>query len=184
MNLTRTALDGVVILTPRKFEDSRGFLSESYNKRTLAGLGIEVDFVQDIHSRSVHAGTVRGLHFQTPPFAQTKLVRVVRGRILDVAVDLRRNSPTFKQHVAVELSADAWNQLLIPAGFAHGLLTLEPETEVNYKVSDFYSPEHDRGILWTDPDINIPWPIDPAQATLSPKDTVLPSLAQAWDHLF
>ena len=141
----------VKTLTPKKFEDGRGFLSEVYNRKTLAEAGIEINFVQDNHSFSEKKGTVRGLHFQTPPFAQDKLVRVVRGSVFDVAVDLRQNSATYGQYVSIVLSAETWNQLLIPIGFAHGFMTLEPDTEVLYKVSNYYSPEHDKGLLWNDP---------------------------------
>ena len=184
MQITKTALDGVVILSPKKFGDSRGFFSETYNRKTLAEIGIDLEFVQDNHSLSAEVGVVRGLHFQSPPFAQDKLVRVVKGRILDVAVDLRRSSPTFKQHVAVELSDQAWNQLLVPIGFAHGFVTLEPNTEVIYKVTNYYSPANDLGIRWNDPSLGINWPVAPDQAVLSAKDAALPFLDQVGDKLF
>ena len=184
MQVTKTVLDGVVILTPKKLGDQRGFFSETYNRKTLAGLGIDLEFVQDNQSLSVDVGVVRGLHFQTPPFAQDKLVRVVKGRILDVAVDLRRASPTFGQHVAVELSAENWQQLLVPIGFAHGFMTLEPHTEVVYKVTNYYSPENDCGVRWNDPAIGIKWPLPAEQAILSAKDAVLPFLNQVGDKLF
>ena len=184
MQVTKTVLAGVVILTPKKLGDQRGFFSETYNRKTLAGLGIDLEFVQDNQSLSVDVGVVRGLHFQTPPFAQDKLVRVVKGRILDVAVDLRRASPTFGQHVAVELSAENWNQLLVPIGFAHGFMTLEPHTEVVYKVTNYYSPENDCGVRWNDPAIGIKWPLPAEQAILSAKDAVLPFLNQVGDKLF
>ena len=184
MQITKTALDGVVILTPKKFGDDRGFFSETYSKRTLAAAGIDLDFVQDNQSLSVEVGVVRGLHFQTPPFGQDKLVRVVKGRILDVAVDLRRNSPTFGQHVAVELSDKNWQQLLVPIGFAHGFVTLEPNTEVVYKVTNYYSPDHDFGVRWNDPKIGINWPISADQAVLSAKDAVQPLLDDLGDKLF
>ena len=183
MDVTQTALSGVVLLSPKKFGDQRGFFSETYNKKALADAGIDLDFVQDNHSLSVEPGVVRGLHFQSPPFAQDKLVRVVRGRILDVAVDLRKSSPTFKQHVAIELSAQNWNQLLVPIGFAHGFVTLEPNTEVMYKVTNYYSPTNDHGIRWNDPTVGVSWPISPEQATLSAKDAVLPFLDQVSDSL-
>jgi len=183
MQITKTALDGVVMLSPKKFGDQRGFFSETYNKRTLTDAGIDLEFVQDNHSLSVEVGVVRGLHFQSPPFAQDKLVRVVRGRILDVAVDLRQKSPTFKQHVAVELSDTDWNQLLVPIGFAHGFVTLEPNTEVIYKVTNYYSPANDLGIRWNDPTIGIAWPVSPENAILSTKDAVLPFLDQVSDTL-
>ena len=171
-------IPAVKVLTPTKHGDHRGFFSETYNRQILAKAGITIDFVQDNHSSSAERGTVRGLHFQTPPFAQDKLVRVVRGAVFDVAVDLRRGSPTYGQHVSVVLSAEAWNQILVPVGFAHGFMSLEPDTEVIYKVSNYYSPEHDKGLLWNDPDLMIRWPLDTAMAVLSPKDGNLPRLAE------
>ncbi len=179
MLVEETAIPGVKIITPKKFGDHRGFFSETYNRRAAAEAGIHLEFIQDNHSRSAEAGTVRGLHFQSAPYAQDKLVRVPRGRILDVAVDLRRSSPTFGRHVAVELSADNWRQLLIPIGFAHGLCTLEPDTEVLYKVTNYYSPTHDHGLAFDDPALGIAWPIDPAEAILSDKDRRLPRLADS-----
>lgn len=173
-----TALPDVKLLKPKRFGDQRGFFSEVYNKRALAEAGVELDFVQDNHSLSGKAGTVRGLHFQTAPFAQDKLVRVTRGRILDVAVDLRRSSPTFGRHVAVELSAENWLQLLVPVGFAHGFCTLEDDTEVMYKVTNYYSGAHDKGIAWDDPALGIVWPVSAGQATLSEKDRQLPPLSE------
>ena len=142
-----TALVDVKVLTPGKHGDRRGFFSDVYNGRTLAEIGIETDFVQDNHSWSALKWTVRGLHFQAPPRVQNKLVRVVRGSMFGVAVDLRRNSPTYGRHVSVVLSAEAWNQVLVPTGFAHGCMTLAPDTEVVYKVSDYYVPDHDHGLL-------------------------------------
>lgn len=171
--VTEYPLAGLKLITPKKFGDNRGFFSETYNAEMLAELGIRERFVQDNHSLSVEKGTVRGLHFQSPPHAQAKLVRVSRGSILDVAVDLRRGSPTYGQHVAVELSAENWHQLFIPVGFAHGFCTLAPNTELQYKVSDYYAPECDGGILWNDPALAIAWP-DFAGAQLSPKDLTLP----------
>jgi len=168
--------DEVLEIRPARFEDPRGFFSETYNAAAFAKAGISTVFVQDNHSYSREAGTVRGLHFQTPPFAQVKLVRVVRGAVLDVAVDLRAGSPGFGRHVAARLSAEAWNQLLVPVGFAHGFCTLEPDTEVIYKVSAPYSPEHDFGLLWSDPDLGIDWPIPPDRAVLSDKDRRQPRL--------
>lgn len=176
LDIERTALDGVLVVTPRRFGDARGFFSEVFNKKRFAEAGITADFIQDNHSLSGPAGTVRGLHFQRPPCAQAKLVRVLRGAILDVAVDLRRGSPTFGRHVAVELSAQSWRQLYVPAGFAHGFCTLEPDTEVHYKVDAYYSPEHDGGILWNDPALGIAWPVEPQAAVLSDKDGRLPLL--------
>jgi len=170
-------IPAVKVLTPKRHGDRRGFFSEVYNKKTLSELGIDIDFVQDNHSLSAEKGTMRGLHFQTPPFAQDKLVRVVRGAVLDVAVDLRRNSPTYGEHVSVVLSADALNQVLVPTGFAHGFMTLEPDTEVVYKVSDYYAPEHDKGILWSDPALGIEWPEPETSVVLSEKDRRQPRLA-------
>ena len=168
----------VKLLTPEKHGDHRGFFSEVYNRRALAEAGIDIEFVQDNHSLSAERGTVRGLHFQAPPFAQDKLVRVVRGKVFDVAVDLRKGSPTFSRYVSAILSAEAWNQLLVPVGFAHGFMTLEPDTEVLYKVSNYYAPEHDRGLLWSAPDLAIRWPLGAEVAVLSPKDGALPTLGE------
>ena len=176
MKVTQLSIPDVMILEPERFSDRRGFFSETYNRRRLAEHGIELDFVQDSHSLSGPKGTVRGLHFQSPPFAQDKLIRVVRGSIHDVAVDLRRGSPTYGRHVAAVISARAWNQILVPIGFAHGFCTLEPDTEIVYKVTDYYSPEHELGILWSDPDLGIEWPVLEETAVLSPKDRNLPRL--------
>ncbi len=177
MKLIDTPIPNVKLLVPQRFEDPRGFFSETYHKRSLEEAGIDITFVQDNHSLSVQKNTIRGLHYQIPPFAQDKLVRVVRGAILDVAVDLRRRSPTFGQHVAVEISAQKWNQILVPIGFAHGFCTLEPNTEVIYKVTNYYSPEHDRGLLWSDPALGIDWPVSPDHATVSERDNNHPRLA-------
>ena len=176
-----TALPDVKIIRPKRFGDARGFFSEVYNKGALANAGIDLEFVQDNHSLSARSGTVRGLHFQTPPFAQDKLVRVTRGRILDVAVDLRRSSATFGQHVAVELSAENWLQLLVPIGFAHGFCTVEDDTEVIYKVTSPYSTAHDKGIAWNDPELAIAWPVAATEVTLSDKDRQLPPLSECPD---
>jgi dTDP-4-dehydrorhamnose 3,5-epimerase len=177
VEVTSLAIPAVKILRPRKFGDHRGFFSETYNRRALAEAGIDLDFVQDNHSFSAQPGTLRGLHFQTAPFAQDKLVRVVRGSILDVAVDLRHGSPTYGQHVRAVISAADWNQILVPVGFAHGVLTLEPDTELIYKVSNYYSPEHDKGLLWDDPALGIEWPVSKSEVVLSDKDRVQPRLA-------
>ena len=177
LEVVPTAIEAVKIVTPSRFGDERGFFSEVYNRERFAAAGIALEFVQDNHSRSARAGTVRGLHFQSPPHAQDKLVRVSRGRILDVAVDLRRSSPTYGRHVAVELSAKDWRQLFVPVGFAHGFCTLEPDTEVLYKVSAYYSVAHDHGLAWDDPDLDISWPVRPEEATLSDKDRRHPRLA-------
>lgn len=169
------AIPCVRVLTPRRFEDSRGVFSEVFRRDAMTALGVTRDFVQDNHSVSRRRGTVRGLHYQIAPFAQDKLVRVVRGAIFDVAVDLRRHSPTFGRHVTCILSAAEWNQLLIPVGFAHGFCTLEPDTEVIYKVTAYYSAAHERGIRWDDPQLGIDWPVAPDVALLSEKDRQLPS---------
>ena len=177
MEVQELTIPDVRVLTPGKHGDRRGFLSEVYSRRTLAETGIDTDFVQDNHSLSARRWTVRGLHFQAPPCAQVKLVRAVRGSIFDVAVDLRRRSPTYGRHVSVVLSAEAWNQVLIPAGFAHGFMTLEPDTEIVYKVSDYHALEHDKGLLWNDPSLGIRWPIPETEATLSERDRGLPKFA-------
>lgn len=174
MNISPLKPHGLILLCPDLFSDPRGTFSEIYNRSELAAHGIRTDFIQDNHSLSVSAETVRGLHFQTPPFAQAKLVRVARGRILDVAVDIRRGSPTYGRHAAVELSGENRHQLFIPTGFAHGFCTLEPHTEVIYKVSAPYAPQNDAGLLWNDPDLGIFWPIDVRRAVLSEKDARLP----------
>ncbi|MBF0336155.1 MAG: dTDP-4-dehydrorhamnose 3,5-epimerase [Alphaproteobacteria bacterium] len=175
---TMAALDGLRPLEPRRFGDDRGFFAESYNARDFAArTGLSPVFVQDNMSLSARPGTVRGLHFQTAPFAQAKLVSVMRGAILDVAVDLRAGSPTFGRHAVFELSAANGRQLFVPAGFAHGFCTLEPDTLVFYKVTAFYSAEHDRGLAWDDPTLGIAWPVGPADAVLSDKDRVHPRLA-------
>lgn len=168
MDVQATDIPDVIIITPKRFGDHRGFFSETYNTRTLAAAGIDADFVQDNQSLSAEKGTLRGLHFQRPPMAQDKLVRVTRGAVLDVAVDIRAGSPTFGRHVAVTLSAENWAQLWVPKGFAHGFITLEADTEVLYKVTDYYSPEHDAGIAWNDPALGIDWGID--DPVLSDKD--------------
>lgn len=172
------SISEVKVLRPKKYGDSRGFFSEVYNKKALAEAGIEINFVQDNHSYSGQKGTVRGLHFQTPPYAQDKLVRVVRGAVFDVAVDLRQASASYGRHACVVLSAEAWNQVLIPIGFAHGFMTLEPDTEVLYKVSSFYSPECDKGLLWNDPALGIQWPLPADEAVLSDKDLRHPKLSE------
>jgi len=171
-------LPEVLLLTPTRHEDGRGFFMESWNKSVLESLGIEIDFVQDNHSCSGPQGTVRGLHFQTPPFAQAKLIRVIRGSIFDVAVDIRKNSPTYGRSVTATLSADNAQQLLVPEGFAHGFCTLEPDTEVLYKVNNYYSAEHDAGMQWNDPALGIDWPVSASDAVLSDKDKTLPSFSE------
>src|SRR3954454_1616627 len=181
LEVVPTALPELRVIKPKRFGDERGFFSETYNKRTFAQAGINLEFVQDNHSRPAKTGTVRGLHFQIAPFAQEKLVRVTRGRIFDVTVDLRRGSPTFGRHVSIELSAANWTQLLVPIGFAHGFCTLEDETEVIYKTTNYYSVEHDKGLTWDDPALGIEWPVAPADATLSDKDRRQPTLAECFD---
>ncbi|HEX6980142.1 MAG TPA: dTDP-4-dehydrorhamnose 3,5-epimerase [Alphaproteobacteria bacterium] len=171
------AIPDVKLIRPARFYDERGLFSETYNRKRFGEAGITVDFVQDNHSVSRHRGTVRGLHFQRAPFAQAKLVRVVRGAAFDVAVDLRPGSPSFGRHVSVVLSAELWNQIFIPEGFAHGFCTLEPDTELVYKVSRYRVPEQEAGIRWNDPDLGIEWPVEPAAAVLSARDQALPSFA-------
>mgnify|MGYP001766010791 CR=1 FL=1 len=167
----------VKLVRPRVHGDARGYFMETYNQGAYARAGISDDFVQDNQSRSENAGTVRGLHFQTPPFAQAKLVRCTHGRMLDIAVDIRVGSPTYGRHVGVELSAEnAW-QLYIPVGFAHGFVTLVPGTVIQYKVSAGYSAAHDAGILWNDPALDIAWPVAAGAAILSDKDKRMPRLA-------
>ena len=178
MQVTELDIPDVRILTPKKHGDNRGFFSETYNRNALAELRIDIEFVQDNHSLSAEKGVVRGLHYQLPPMAQDKLIRVVRGAILDVAVDIRRGSPTFGKHVSAVIGADNWRQILVPIGFAHGFVTLEPNTEVIYKVSSYYSPKDERGILWNDPKLGIDWGIDPSAAVLSEKDRKYPTLAE------
>ena len=174
-----TRLEGVLEIVPARFGDARGFFSETYNAARLAGACIDLTFVQDNHSLSARRGVLRGLHYQLAPRAQDKLVRVVRGAVFDVAVDIRRGSPTFAQWVGVELSAEKWNQLLVPKGFAHGFVTLTENTEVVYKVTDYYSPEQDRSIRYDDPDIAIDWPIAANDLQLSDKDRAAAWLAEA-----
>jgi len=175
MQFEEMKLRGVKLLKPKRFGDHRGFFAETYSRRVYASLGIDVEFVQDNHSLSRAVGTVRGLHFQAPPNAQAKLVRCGRGAIFDVAVDIRRGSPTFGQWVGYELSAENGAQLFIPAGFAHGFATLMPDSEIIYKCSDYYAPASDGALRWDDPAIGIDWPLTGA-AILSEKDAVAPLL--------
>jgi dTDP-4-dehydrorhamnose 3,5-epimerase len=177
-NLTSRPLEisDLVVVVPRRFGDERGYFMETFNRRDLAALGIRAEFLQDNQSLSVPAGTVRGLHFQLPPAPQAKLVRVLRGSIFDVAVDLRKGSPSYLRWCGVTLTAWGGEQLYVPRGFAHGFCTLEPETEVAYKVDGYYAPECDSGLLWNDPDLGIAWPVESAAATLSDKDRMLPRL--------
>ncbi|MEO1649523.1 MAG: dTDP-4-dehydrorhamnose 3,5-epimerase [Pseudomonadota bacterium] len=179
MQIDTFDIPGVVKLTPKRFGDHRGYFSETYNAKLAAEAGIDKAFVQDNQSLSAERGTVRGLHFQRPPHAQGKLVRVLAGAILDVAVDIRHGSPTFAEHVAVELTADGGEQLWVPEGFAHAFCTLAPNTVVFYKVTGFYAPAADDGIRWDDPDLGIAWPVAPDKAVISEKDGKLPRLAEA-----
>ena len=172
-----TEIAGLKVITPAKRSDHRGFFSEVYNRQTVEKAGLDLEFVQDNHSFSAEVGTIRGLHFQSPPFAQVKLVRVTQGRALDVAVDLRRSSNTFGRHFAIELSRENWRQLLIPVGFAHGFCTLEPNTEVLYKVTCYYSAPNDFGLAFDDPALGIDWGVDFARTTISDKDRRQPRLA-------
>ena len=173
----RLAIPDVVEIVPPRFQDNRGYFSEVFKRSAFEAQGIAIDWVQDNQSFTELAGTVRGLHFQVPPLAQEKLVRVLRGAIFDVAVDLRRGSATFGKWVGREISADRWNQMLIPIGFAHGFMTLMPDTEVLYKVSAPWSAEHERAIVWNDPDLAIAWPETGVEPTLSDKDQVAPRFA-------
>ena len=166
------------IIVPRRHVDNRGWFSETFHEKRLRDIGITCRFVQDNQSSSKRTGTLRGLHFQVPPAAQAKLVSVVRGRILDVAVDVRRGSPTFGKHASTELSAESGLQVYVPIGFAHGFVTLEDDVVVMYKASDFYSPAHDCGIFWKDPDIAFPWPFKDAEIIVSDKDRALPHLKE------
>ena len=181
MQLIETEIPAVKVLVPKKFGDHRGFFSETYSRKALRDLGIDLEFVQDNQSLSAEKGTVRGLHYQLPPTAQDKLIRVTRGAILDVAVDIRRGSPTFGKHVSAVISAENWHQILVPVGFAHGFVTLEPGTEVIYKVTNYYSPKDERGIRWNDPALGIDWRIDAERAVLSKRDTEHPLFKDAVD---
>lgn len=171
------AIPEVLEIVPRKFGDERGFFSETYNSQSLADAGIQLNFVQDNHSYSAVKGVLRGLHYQLPPKAQDKLVRVTKGAIFDVAIDIRRSSPTFGQYVGLEVSAAKWNQILVPKGFAHGFVTLEPGTEVIYKVTELYSPEHDRSIRFDEAAFGIQWPFSSEHMQLSKKDATAPSVS-------
>jgi dTDP-4-dehydrorhamnose 3,5-epimerase len=172
------AIADVKLVITQLHRDERGFFSETYNRRRMTAAGVPAEFVQDNHALSVNAGTLRGLHFQVPPHAQGKLVRVTRGAAFDVAVDIRVRSPTFGQHVSVVLSAENWKQIWIPPGFAHGYCTLEPNTEVIYKVTEYYDPDSDRGLRWDDASLGIQWPVDRAGITISDKDRRQPHLRE------
>jgi dTDP-4-dehydrorhamnose 3,5-epimerase len=172
------AIPDVKLVTPARFGDDRGFFSETYNAQRFKDAGIDADFVQDNHSLSAQRGTVRGLHFQAPPFAQSKLVRVLRGTILDVAVDVRKGSPTYGKWVSAELSAKNGVQIFVPRGFLHGFVTLEPDTEIAYKVDNYYSRECDGAVQWNDPALGIDWGIPANEAVLSEKDAAAQSFAE------
>ena len=176
MKITTTAIEGLLTIEPRIFPDDRGYFYESYNKNKFAEVGIIGEFVQDNQSFS-HKGALRGLHGQANPFAQGKLVRVLQGSVLDVAVDIRKNSPTYGHHVSVELSGKNHTQLWIPPGFLHGFVTLEDNTIFTYKVTNFYDKESEIGVLWNDPTLGIGWGVNDAEVLLSPKDEVLPKFA-------
>lgn len=176
MQVIKTNLDGVLILEPKVFGDARGWFMETWSARKFEAAGLSFNFVQDNQSYSAAKGTLRGLHYQTAPFAQAKLVRCTRGKLLDVAVDIREGSKNFAQWVAVELSAENFRQLLIPRGFAHGFLTLTDDVEIQYKADNFYAPECDGNIRWDDAQIAIDWPLTPT--TLSAKDANAPALAE------
>lgn len=174
MQIEKISLPGVLILTPARFEDARGFFSESWNRQRMAQAGIELDFVQDNHSLSVQPGTIRGLHFQAPPHAQDKLVRCGRGALYDVTVDIRKGSPTYGRHVGVELSAQNGRQVLVPKGFLHGFITRQPDTEISYKCTDYYAPDSDRAVRWDS--CGIDWGLE-GDPVLSDKDAMAPALA-------
>lgn len=177
MEVVELAIPGLLLIRPPKYSDKRGFVSETYNAGVLRQYIGDETFVQDNHALSSRVGTVRGMHFQKPPFAQGKLVRVLRGRVYDVAVDMRHGSPSFGRYIGVELNAADWTQLWIPVGFAHGFCTLEPDTEVLYKLTAHFSPAHEQGIVWNDPTLDIEWPVDAGSAIVSPKDLAQPRLS-------
>ena len=176
MQFQRLAIPDVILVTPKRFGDARGFFSESFRQNLFQENGIPGPFVQDYHDNSTEAGVLRGLHFQRPPMAQAKLVRCTQGAIFDVAVDLREGSPTYGQHVTAELTAVTGTQIFVPEGFAHGYLTLTPDCHVQYKVTNYYSPEDEGGLAWDDPELAIDWPLQGLNLELSDKDKVLPAL--------
>jgi dTDP-4-dehydrorhamnose 3,5-epimerase len=181
MNIIPTAIEGLVIIEPKVWKDDRGYFYESYNKKLFADAGIHADFVQDNQSFS-QKGTLRGLHGQADPFAQGKLVRVIQGKVIDVAVDIRKNSPTYGQHISIELSAENFRMFWVPPGFLHGFVTLEDNTIFTYKVTNLYDKASEIGVLWNDTDLNIDWGIRPEEAILSEKDKVLPSFKDFVSH--
>jgi dTDP-4-dehydrorhamnose 3,5-epimerase len=178
MKISKLSINGLLLVEPSRIGDARGFLSETFRADRFEDAAGPVTFVQDNHSMSAARGTIRGLHYQKAPRAQGKLIRVTKGVILDVAVDIRRGSPTYGRYEALELSAENWRQLWVPAGFLHGFCTLVDEVEIIYKVTDYYSPEHDAGVRWNDPDIAVAWPVSPDEALLSEKDRVAPYLRE------
>lgn len=178
MNFTKTNLEGVLVIEPKVFGDHRGWFMETYNKENFVETGLNINFIQDNQSFSATKGTLRGLHYQLSPKAQTKLVRCTKGSIFDVAVDIRQESPTYGQWFGIELTAENKKQLLVPKGFAHGFMTLTEDVEVQYKVDEYYAPECDRGIIWNDPTIGVEWPIN-IQPVLSEKDEKAPSFQNA-----
>jgi dTDP-4-dehydrorhamnose 3,5-epimerase len=181
VNLLETKFKDAILIEPKVFGDHRGFFMESYSEETYKKNGIYMNFIQDNHSLSQQAGTLRGMHYQLEPKAQTKLIRVTRGAIYDVIVDIRKSSLTYGQWQGFILSAENKRQLLVPKGFAHGFCTITEDTEVQYKVDAYYSPEHDRGIAWDDPTVNIDWPIN--NPILSDKDKTHPTLTEAENNL-
>lgn len=178
MDVRPAEIPDVKLIVPARFGDHRGFFSEVYNRRALAEAGIDIEFVQDNHSHSAIRGTLRGLHFQKPPATQAKLMRVLSGSIVDVAVDCRVGSPTYGRYVMAELSAASGMQMLTPHGFAHGILTLEPDTAITYKVDAYFAPDLDLGFRWDDPDVAIDWPVPASDVVLSDKDRNLPRLRE------
>jgi dTDP-4-dehydrorhamnose 3,5-epimerase len=174
--VTSLRLDGVLMIVPKRFADERGYFVESYRHEAFRGIGIDAQFVQENQSFSAPRGTIRGLHFQTSPRRQAKLIRVIRGAIFDVAVDLRKGSTTFGHWCSATLTAKNGEQLFVPRGYAHGFCTLEPESEVCYKVDGYYAPQCEGGLLWNDPDLGIPWPVSQRDAILSERDRALPRL--------
>jgi len=174
MDVIETNIPDVKLITPARFGDKRGFFSEVYNRSALADIGIDIEFIQDNHAYSADTGTLRGIHLQAPPATQTKLLRVLRGAILDVCVDLREGSPHYGHHVMAELTAESGQQILCPKGFAHGTLTLKPHTEITYKVDTYYAPELDLGVRFDDPDLGIDWPFSRNELIISEKDLNLP----------
>jgi dTDP-4-dehydrorhamnose 3,5-epimerase len=178
MEIHRLALPDVLLIAPKRHGDERGFFSETYSHKVLASHGFDKTFVQDNHSMSQKRGVLRGLHFQRAPYAQDKLVRVARGAVFDVVVDIRKGSATFGQWAGAELSDENWRQILVPAGFAHGFVTLTPHAEVLYKVTDYYAPEAEGGLLWSDPEVGIEWPIPPVDVTTNARDSAWPPLSE------